>query len=393
MTKDRSNVVIVGSNLSAINLAHRLSKSKKFDVSLVTRSADFVYGRSFARNKRGNISLFTKIPLKSIFEKHAKVDLIKANLVSFDSRKKIVRTNHNISYKYDSLVLVPDRQARIDNSKFDVRNTYDAYNLEQINTYRRLLIHQFENNSIQENYVVIGGNALAVKIVSDLARLLRDLELRYKPSSKYRCILIAREDRLLTELKDKNLSAMVAKQLRNQGILLGLGSSVSNFSNSKLRVMNKLIKCESVIYADRSESDSFIVLNRDLFKFDDAGMVRVSDLYEVEGYSDIYLIESDQSNDYTYDLDSVAYDARHLADILESKHDLSNIPLYRPPSDKLSIKLSDGWSATDYKDKLLLGKRASITISWRELKHFSKILPKGLYWRIRSSGGNQDEIS
>jgi NADH dehydrogenase FAD-containing subunit len=385
--KNKQKIIVVGASAPGVRLASLMARDPRYTVTLIHGAKNFDFSTALYTNSSGYSRRRIMMPLKKIFNtvRFKRVQLIDEMVMSFDPTNKVLSTKEGNVHAYDQLVLALESDSRINSQKKHVYNGYSARSMSSLREY----IHESVKNEEQINSIsIIGGGKTGIELAAETRMLLN--RLLGKSLSRKTIITIYEK----SESPKKGVGAKQIKKLTNRlssmKIEVHYATPVAAIGEDSLLLKNETeVKTDVVIIASGTVSNSFYADNKKNLLLSKEGYVRCSDLFEAEGYSDIYVIGSNRHGSTHNDLGEALYDSEYVASILSSKSTGAYLPKYTPPNHYHSLSVGKLWGVYISK-RAHFGIAAALIIRWIELKHFATLLPKRYAPLLWLKGSKQD---
>lgn len=306
------NIVIVGGGFGGIKAALDLDNATAGKITLISDQADFRYYPSLYRTATGGRRTLSTISLKEIFAKKG-VEIVIGRAVKLDRVAKTLTLIGGEVLIYDYLVLALGVQTNyfgidgLEEYSYGIKSTSDA---EKLKTH----LHQqmIDNNQPDLNYVVVGGGPTGVELAGVLPAYLKAVAKKHGIKRRaIRVELVEATPRLVPRMP-KDMSYMITKRLRRLKVKLYLGSSVKAESAKAIKLDDREIASQTVIWTAGVANQPFFADND--FQLTKNGKVRVDQFLQSE--QNIYVIGDNADTPYSGMAQTALYDGAYVADII-----------------------------------------------------------------------------
>jgi NADH:ubiquinone reductase (H+-translocating) len=311
MAKHR--IVIVGGGFGGIKTALELANDRRFHVTLVTDHTDFRYFPSLYRTATGGRKMISSIPLSEIFAGKG-VHILNDKVVSMDRAAKTIKTKVNHELGYEALVIalgVRTNYFHISGLKelsYGIKTPADAEALK-CHLHKQLI----QDHKPDLNYVVVGGGPTGVELAGALPGYIRQICIQHglKPRGIH-VDLVEAAPRLVPRMP-KDVSRVLAHQLRKIGVKLYLKTVVQAQTADALMVHDKAIRSHTVIWTAGIANNPFLADQG--FQLTKTGKARVDQFLQAE--PGIYIIGDNADTPYSGMAQTALYDGKFVARNLE----------------------------------------------------------------------------
>lgn len=296
MPNKKHKIVILGGGFGGIKAALELSKETKIDVTLITDSEDFKYFPSLYHTAAGGSKKVSSIPVREIFSDSPSVKIIIGEAEKIDRQNKTVKIKNGESFQYEALIVA----LGVVTNYFGIPGLEKyAFGIKSPQEAERLKLHlhkQSSRNKHQElNYVIVGGGPTGIELAGVLGDYVKDICKKHGVSKAgIHVDLIEAAPRLVPRLP-KDISKMIARQLRMKGVKLYLNSTVKSQSEDELLVNDKPIRSHTVIWTAGVANHPFFSENN--FQLAVNHKVRVDQFLQAE--PSIYVIGDNADTPYS----------------------------------------------------------------------------------------------
>jgi NADH dehydrogenase len=257
---EKPKVVIIGGGFGGLWAAKALA-NKPVDVALIDRKnhhtfQPLLYQVATAVLSPGEIAQ----PIRRILHRFKNIEVILGEVMNFDREKKVVILENGSQVNYDYLIVAAGaRHAYFGHEEWKTAAP-GLKTLEDAVEMRRRILLAFElaerdayltGNRRQLNFVIVGGGPTGVELagaVADIARQALRKDFKAIDTTKARVVLYEGSDRILGTF-DAKLSDSAKKQLEQIGVEVQLNSFVTDIAQGKIKVGDKWIDCDVVLWA------------------------------------------------------------------------------------------------------------------------------------------------
>ena len=296
--ENKPKVVIVGGGFGGLWAAKALA-NKPVEVTVIDRKnhhtfQPLLYQVATAVLSPGEIAS----PIRRILHRSHNTEVILGEVVGFDKEKQLVDLENGSSVPYDYLIVAAGaRHSYFGHDDWEAAAP-GLKTIEDAVEIRRRVLLTFElaerqaylNGEHDEiNFVVVGGGPTGVELagaIADIARQALAKDFMAIDTTKARVILFEGSDRVLGTF-DEDLSESAKKQLEELGVEVHLNSLVTDIQPGKVKVGDKWVKCDVVLWATGVAASS---LGKMLGETDRAGRVFVNPDLSLPNYKNILIV-------------------------------------------------------------------------------------------------------
>lgn len=334
-SRKKHKVVIVGGGFAGTKAALELCEDERFSVTLISDHTDFRVFSTLYITATGGPRKVASIPLTEIFE-NKKINIINDRVISLDRNSRTVKTLAGHKMSYDALLLSLGMKTNYFGIKGLEEYSYGIKTPDEAEDLKRHMHKQMIMDGNPDlNYVVVGGGPTGIELAGALPGYLHEVAEKHGvPRKKIHVDLIEAAPRLLPRMP-KDVSRMVARQLRKQGVKLYLKTCVQAQTADALMINNKPIRSHTVIWTAGVANSPFYDENQ--FQLAKNKKVRVDQFLQAEPA--IYVLGDNADTPYsgmaqTAILDGkfVAHNLIRLADGKSPKPYYAKKPVYVTPA-------------------------------------------------------------
>lgn len=305
----KHKVVIVGGGFGGVKTALELADDRRFHVTLVSNTNDFLVYGSLYHTATGGTKEVASIPLTEIFAGKG-VHLVQDQVTGLNREKRFISTSVGHKVFFDALVLAMGVQTNyfhiggLKEYSFGIKTPEDAEEFK-----RHLHQQMTDDKKLDLNYVVIGGGPTGVELAGVLPNYLRKIAKQHGlPKRAVHVDLIEAAPRLLPNMP-RDVSRMVKRQLRREGVHVHLNKAVQAQTADSLMVDNKPIRSHTVIWTAGVTNNPFFVENG--FQLAKNNKVRVDHFLQSE--AGIYVIGDNADTPYSGMAQVALEDGKYVA--------------------------------------------------------------------------------
>jgi len=295
---NQPKVIIIGAGFGGLWAAKALA-NKPVDVTVIDRKnhhtfQPLLYQVATAVLSPGEIAS----PIRRILSKNRNTEVILGEVVDVDKIAKTVELETGTRIPFDYLIVAAGaRHSYFGHDEWEtlapgLKTIEDAVDM------RRRVLLTFElaerrtyltGNHKDINFVVVGGGPTGVELagaIADIARQALAKDFLAIDTTKAHVLLFEGSDRILGTFS-KDLSASAQKQLEDLGVEVHLNSFVTDIEPGRVRVADKWIDCDVVLWATGVAASH---LGKLLGETDRAGRVLVAPDLSLTENNDIFVI-------------------------------------------------------------------------------------------------------
>ncbi len=367
-------VVIAGGGFAGAKVALELINDSRFAVTLISDHDDFRVYSTLYHVSTGGPKRVSSIPLTEIFSGKA-VDVVIDSATTIDRKARTIQTAKHGTFAYDAAVLALGVNTNyfgiqgLEKYSFGIKTPADAQELKA-HLHKQLC----EDKQPDLNYVVVGGGPTGVELAGALPSYIQLLSKRHNlPKRKIHVDLIEAAPRLVPRMP-KDISRMIARNLRKQGVKIYTKTPVQAQTADALMVNNKPIRSHTVIWTAGIMNNPFFTNNG--FQLARNSKVRVDQFMQAE--PGVYVLGDNADTPYSGMAQTALYDAVFAAANLQriaSKQDpkpyVAKKPIYVLPA-------GPKWAAVLWGPIRIYGRLGWMLRSLADLVEYHDYLP----WRL-----------
>ncbi len=376
MSKEK--VLIVGGGFAGTKTALELCEDERFEVTLLSDKEHLIYFPTLYHVATGGARANASIALKTIFE-GKNVKLVTAKAKSLNRDTKILSTEDNKHFGYDSLILALGQVTNY----FNIPGLAElSFGVKSISDVEKLKIHLHNQLTSDHkpdlNYVIVGAGATGTELAGSLqSYLLRIMEWHGIEKRPIHIDLVDSSPRVLPKIP-KTASRRITKELKRLGIRIYLNKRVEGEDATELEVNNKPILSHTVIWTAGSANNPFYGENN--FSFS-ANHKIATDVY-LQAEEDIYVLGDNANTPYSGMAQTAIYDAKFIASNLKRKAANKKFKSYKPKAPITVIPVREGWAGIFWGNLHIYGwlawflRQAADIRAFHDFEPWSKALPQ-----------------
>ncbi len=381
----KEKVLIVGGGFAGTKAALELSRDEHFEVTLLSDSEHFTYFPTLYHVATGGARANASIPLKTIF-KDSPIELRNGRAVSIDRHNKSLTTQTGQTYYYDTLLLGLGEVTNYFNIPGLAELSFGVKSIEEVERLKAHLHSQLLSDHKPDlNYVIVGGGPTGVELAGSLeAYLLRTAHLHGIENRPIHIDIVEASKRLLQRLP-KDMSRVITRQLRRQGIHLYLNKKVEGETANQLMVSGKPIQSHTVIWTAGTANNPFYSLNDFTLSYNHKV---ATDIY-LQAEPNIFVLGDNANTPYSGMAQTAIYDAIFVANNLKRRSKGKSFKSYvaHPPITVIPVR--EGWAGISWGHVRLYGwigwllRQAADAKAFHYFEPWSKAMPQ---WFSYSAG-------
>lgn len=300
---ETKKIVILGSGFAGIYGALSIYKKcgKKVSITIINRTNYFLFTPMLHEVATGGLGYHQIVESIRQIILGKKINFIEANIQSIDLvKKEVITSSGNISY--DKLVVSLGATTNYFGTPGAQENTYILKDLKDAIKIRDRIIDIFEAASKETDiekkrsmlsFVVVGGGATGVEVVSEIAELCNDTLRKYYVD-KIQCgdvkITLINSGPELLAVFDASVRKRAEKVLNKKGIEILLNTRVKEVNNKGVILGDgNLLASETVVWTAGVMPNQVQTVGGDLPK-DKGGRIITDKTFKVLGFNDIFAV-------------------------------------------------------------------------------------------------------
>ncbi len=225
--------VIIGCGIAGITAAENLRAQDQSAEIIMIADEPFYYRAALSFFLKGKIDEQEVYAKPDGWQKDFNIEIKNGIVTSVDTQNKSISLQNNEHINYDRLLIATGARPFV--------APWQGIELDGVCTYRSLdCVKRFFRHINQgaKKAVVIGGGILGVELVDDFVQL--GLEVT----------LLVRESHLLNLLFDEQAAAIIARQMKNDGVEVLFESDAESFQGKDGKLTSVVLKGGEVIDTD-----------------------------------------------------------------------------------------------------------------------------------------------
>jgi NADH dehydrogenase len=253
-------IVIVGAGFAGLKAAKVLSGKKGFKVTIIDRRNHHLFQPLLYQVATAGLSpADIAVPIRSLFNNKANVEVLKGAVSSIDKKNKTLTTTFG-EVEYDSLILACGA-----NHSYFGNDDWEEFapglkTLAQATEIRRRVLNAFELAENEPNptkrhkklsFVIVGGGPTGVELAGAIAEMSRYTlvkDFKHINPSLTRVILVEAGPTILPSFAEK-LRLMASRDLERLGCQVWTNSMVTKIDADGVQLGDERIEASTVIWA------------------------------------------------------------------------------------------------------------------------------------------------
>ena len=295
---DLKKVIIIGGGFGGLSAAKELVKHQ-CDITLIDKTnhhlfQPLLYQVATAALSPGDIAN----PIRSVFNKRSKINIIMAEVNSIDSEKRTVKYN-NSSLSFDYLIIAPgSKHSYFGNERWErfapgLKTLNDALKIRENILLSLETAERSSDPSEREkylNFVIVGGGPTGVELAGSIAEIVNKNLIRdYKNINRKmtKVFLIEASPVLLQSFPEK-LSKRAIKDLNHLGVKVLVNKRVSEINEDGVWLGEELIKSQNIIWAAGNQASPLLSTLK--IELDRSGRAEVANDLSLNSWHNIFII-------------------------------------------------------------------------------------------------------
>jgi len=338
------HVVVVGGGFAGVKTALELMNKPGFEVTLISKGADFEYHGSLYRSATGHSPLEVVLRLGDIFEKAKNIDVVIDNIVALNPTTKYIRGETGRQYSYERLVMcLGNEKNYFGIPGLDVY-AHSMYTIHDTMTLRSDMVNLLTSKSRRKTRVlVIGAGPSGVEVAAELHNFAHIVSERYGTTlKKIEVDLIEGSPRVLPSLSEK-VSHKARARLAKIGVNVLLDKRVRSCSRNVVTLEDGERAGDIIIWTAGSKSADIFAKYPSLFEIE-RGRVKVGEYMQVPASSDIFILGDNAATKYSGMAQTALGDAIYLArNFIREQKGKDKRP-YSPKSPAYVVPIGGKWA-------------------------------------------------
>lgn len=293
----RPRVVIVGGGFGGLEAARGLAKTP-VDITLLDQRnyhlfQPLLYQVATAALSPSEIAW----PLRHVLTRQANVRVVMAEALSVDLERREVESTAG-SFAYDHLIVATGATHSYFGKPEWERYAPGLKSLDDATELRRRILSAFEHAETAApaerpallTFVIVGGGATGVEMAGAVAELAHDAlsrDFREIDPSLARVLLIEGGPRVLPALAE-DLSAYSARALRELGVELMTGTTVTGLEEGQVRLGDQTIEAGTIIWAAGVAASPLVA--QLAAEHDRAGRIKVAADLSLPSHPEVFVV-------------------------------------------------------------------------------------------------------
>ena len=372
MSKHR--VIIVGGGFAGVKTALELADDQRFDITLISDHDDFRVYPTLYHVSTGGARRVASIALTEVFA-GKEVRVVIDSVTNIDKTARSITTASNQIFAYEAIVL----SLGVKTNYFHIEGLPEfSYGIKTPDDAEALKAHLHkqlcDDQKPDLNYVVIGGGPTGVELAGALPAYIKKIAKQHdlKPR-KIHVDLVEAAPRLVPRMP-KDISLMIARNLRKQGVKIYLKTAVQAQTADALMVNNKPIRSHTVIWTAGVMNSPFFAEHD--FQLARNGKVRVDQFLQAE--PGIYVLGDNADTPYSGMAQTALYDGKFVAANLQRIAGQQDPKPYTAKKPIYVLPAGPKWSAVLWGKVRMYGRLGWMLRSLADLIAYHDYLP----WKL-----------
>lgn len=341
----KKHILIVGGGFGGVVAARKLSGYDNLKITLISDQSNFRYSPALYRVATGHRQRTAVIPLDYALPKN--VVFIEGSITKINRSQQTITLNNKIQLGYDKIIL----SLGVVTSYFNIpgleENSFGIKNLAQLNQLRTHLHNDLvKNQSFDSNYLIVGGGPTGVELAADLGKYLRRMARQHHIKKRTVSLkIIEAQPRLLPTLNPK-ISKAATKRLHKLGVVVKTNKKVEYGTSRTLRVDNKSIPTQTVIWTAGTTNNPFYQKNKSQFKFSEKNKIIVDNRLRVD--QNTYVIGDNAQTTYSGLAQTAIHQANFVAKDIEQSLNNGDTPDYTDHCPINIVPIGNKWAVLQY---------------------------------------------
>lgn len=307
------HIVIVGGGFAGVKTALELQNKAGFEVTLISKSADFEYHGALYRSATGHSPLEVVVRLGEIFKNAKNVECVIDEVTMLDAKIKTIKGGSGRQYQYDELVLAVGNEKNFFGIEGLEHFAHTMYTIHDTMELRRNLVELFRlPHRRNVRVIVVGAGPSGVEVAGDLQNFADKVAARYGHAPKHVEVeLIDGAARVLPILSEET-SAKAQHRLEKLGVTVMLNKKAAKCSQNSIRFEDMERAGDIIIWTAGSKAVGFYAAHPDLFQLE-RGKVVVDEFLRAKGQEHIYVVGDNAITRYSGMAQTAIHDAMTVA--------------------------------------------------------------------------------
>lgn len=366
------NIVIVGGGFAGVKAARELSKRRIGRITLISNESFFLHHATLYATATGKNASASVIPLRSIFEDHPRVNIVKDEITSLDASKKTVKGKRG-TYPYDVLIMAIGSVTNYFNIKGLRQYAYGISTYDDIKEFTEHINKQITKDNMDKRYFVIGAGPSGVELAGALQEHIKSLIKLYRLGKQSTAVaLVEAAPRVLPALS-KTASKIVLRRLRKLKVLVLKNKRVEGLNKNAVIIDGTEHDTKTVIWTSGAANNPFFKKHGSIFKLTANGRV-VVDQY-LRAQKDIFVLGDNNNVKYSGMAWPAMQQATYVAKYLAKKRTMQTPRPFKPKSVPTGIPVGSKWGYVEWKGVYAAGKLGHLIRRLMELYGYAQLVP------------------
>ena len=382
-------IVIVGGGFGGLKAALLLSKSHRFNVTLVSEKDHFVYYPSLYAVATGHSSRQSIVPLADIV-RGTRIRLITDTVVGLDTHRRMV-VAENGQYQYDSVVFA----LGVVTSYFGLpglgKYSYGIKTAKEIDRFKSHIHDEMViSGKLDKNYIVVGAGPTGVELAAALAHHISSIaEAHDIRHGRPHISLVEAAPRILPRMHEKT-SRGVENRLKKLGVHIMKNKRVESEDSDSIIISGVDMPSQTVVWTSGVSNHPFYSQHSDIFTLAENGKVEVSE--QMMAHPHVYVIGDNASTPYSGLAQTALHDAQFVNRVLRAHIANKKLPTYRVVRPPVIVPVGRNWAAFEWGRLRFTGIAANVLRRLADVIGYSDVFPIGLTIRALHAEYQHDVI-
>ncbi len=306
-------IVIVGGGFAGVKLALELANKPGFEITLISKNADFEYHGALYRSATGQTPLEVVMRLGDIFKEAKNVECVIDAIKECDPKANVVKSDSGRQYQYDRLVLAMGNEKNFFGIEGLDHFAHTMYTIHDTMELRRDLVELFRlPHRKKVRVVVVGAGPSGVEVAGELQNFAHKVAEKYGHAAKeVEVELIEGAPRVLPILGEE-VSKKALKRLEKLGVSVMLSKKVIKCSQNSIRLADGERAGDIIIWTAGSRAVPFYGQQPNLFTYE-RGKVVVDEYMHAVGHKNIYVLGDNAFTKFSGMAQTAVYDGAFVA--------------------------------------------------------------------------------
>lgn len=371
---EKQKVIIGGGGFAGVKLALELANHEMFDVKLISDHSAFEYHAALYRSATGRSPLEVVLPLKGLLAHADNVEIILDRISGIDAKRKVVISETENEYSYDSLVLALGQVANYYNIKGLEKNSYSLDTIANTIKLRHHLHDMvIDNKQKTLNFVVVGAGASGTELACEMGMYINRLATAHDINPKpFEVVLIEGAERPLPALSER-MSQLAASRLDALNVRTFYNRHVTSRSFESIETEDVSFKTHTVVWTAGAKNNPFFEQNPKIFTLNKKGKVEVDEF--LRAYEDIYVLGDNAATPFSGMAQTALHDAEFVAHNLRRHASGHERVAYQPKRPIYVIPAGGRWALMQWGRFVIGGYPAWLIRRFADLRLFSSFEP------------------